>query len=145
MDYEILYTPKEMVEEIWPKVQSYIDSALEYSIGEYLSTDILELIMNDQMQLWCVGDGNEIIAAYTTQFRNYPQRKILLVHSLGGSKLREWGRLMEKSLYQLAKLQNCSHLEVYGRKGWGRLLGREANFKQQYIVLTKEIPREDPH
>jgi hypothetical protein len=25
------------------------------------------------------------------------------------------------------------------------LLGREANFKQQYVVLTKEIPREDPH
>ena len=75
MDYEILYTPKEMVEDIWPKVQGYIDSALEYSIGEYLSTDILELIMNDQMQLWCVGDGSEIIAAYTTQFRNYPQRK----------------------------------------------------------------------
>jgi hypothetical protein len=145
VDYEILYTPKEMVEDIWPKVQGYIDSALEYSIGEYLHTDILELIMSGQMQLWCVGDGNEIIAAYTTQIRNYPQLNTLLVHTLGGSNFHKWGRLMEESLYQLARLQNCSHLEVYGRKGWGRLLGREANFKQQYVVLTKEIPREDPH
>lgn len=145
MDYEILYTPIEVVENIWPSVEGYIESALKHSIGEYITTDILDQLLKGQMQLWCVGNGTSIIAAYTTQLKNYPQRKVLLVHTVGGSRFLEWGRLMEESLYQLAKLQNCSHLEVYGRKGWSRLLERQANFKQQYVVLTKEIPLEDPH
>lgn len=145
MDYEILYTPTEIVENLWPTVEGYIESALKHSLGEYLSSDIFNLVMKRQIQLWCVVDGTKIIAAYTTQFRSYPQLNTLLVLTIGGSSFFKWGRLMEESLYQFAKQQNCSHLEVYGRKGWGRLLGRQANFKQQYVVLTKEIPREDPH
>ena len=145
MDYEILYTPVELLDDIWPSVEGYIDAALIHSIGEYISSDIYDLIKSGDMQLWCVGNGEEIIAAYTTQFRSYPQRKILLVHTIGGTRFFKWGRLMEQELYRFARLQNCSHLEVYGRKGWSRLLGRQANFKQQYVVLTKEIPREDTH
>lgn len=145
MDYEVLLAPIEIVEDLWPQVVDHIDSALKHSNGEYLSNDILDLIISRQIHLWCVVDGKEIVAAYTTQLRIYPQLKTLLVLTIGGSGLFKWGRLVEDSLYQFAKLQNCSILEVYGRKGWGRLLARQADFKQQYIVLTKEIPREDPH
>lgn len=145
MNYEILYAPQEIVRDIWPSVEGYIESALKHSIGEYSSTDIFNKILIGNMELWCVGDGESIIAAYTTQFKIYPQRNTLLVHTIGGSDFLKWARLVEESLYQLAKLHNCSHLEVYGRKGWSRLLERQANFKQQYVVLTKEIPREDPH
>lgn len=145
VDYEILYTPISLVDGIWPVVNVHIESALKHSAGEYSLEDILSLIKSEKMQLWCIGNGEKIIAAYTTQVRIYPQKKALLVVTLGGKGFFKWGRLMEQSLYKFAKQKHCSHLEILGRKGWARLLGRRADFKQQYVVLIKEIPHEDTH
>jgi hypothetical protein len=76
VDYEILYTPISLVDGIWPVVNVHIESALKHSAGEYSLEDILSLIKSEKMQLWCIGNGEKIIAAYTTQVRSYPQKKL---------------------------------------------------------------------
>jgi len=103
--------------------------------GELEPDDFIEPLTHGEMQLWIAIEDKEIIAALITQVIPYPQKKVLRLISLAGedfSKFKDFISMVES----FAIRSECSSLEMWGRKGWKKLL---PDWKDSYIVFTKDI------
>jgi|ETNmetMinimDraft_32_1059908.scaffolds.fasta_scaffold206299_1 hypothetical protein len=135
--------PLSHLDSVWPHVVDFANEALEYSFGQYDLEDIYEEIRSRSSVLWVVMDGTsenlEVIAVCTTKRVEYPRTTSLLIHMLSGEGLAQYGKTLLHELTEYGRATKCTHLEMYGRPGWSKLLRKEAGFDYQYVVLTKEL------
>ena len=127
----------ESVEAWWPLVEEYLNTALEYSLGEYSITDIKNACISKNMQLW-VKLGKETKGAFVTKIAKYPQKNLLIVILLGGDEFQEWRDEADALLNAFGKQNNCEYVELFGRKGWGKML-KDIDYKEVTRLFAKEI------
>ena len=127
----------ESVEVWWPLVEEYLNTALEYSLGEYSITDIKNACISKNMQLW-VKLGKETKGAFVTKIAKYPQKNLLIVILLGGVEFQEWRDEADALLNAFGKENNCEYVELFGRKGWGKML-KDIDYKEVTRLFAKEI------
>jgi len=127
----------ESVEAWWPLVEEYLIAALEYSLGEYSITDIKNACISKNMQLW-VKLGKETKGAFVTKIAKYPQKNLLIVILLGGDEFQEWRDEADALLNAFGKQNNCEYVELFGRKGWGKML-KDIDYKEVTRLFAKEI------
>jgi hypothetical protein len=127
----------ESVEAWWPLVEEYLNTALEYSLGEYSITDIKNACISKNMQLW-VKLEKEIKGAFVTKIAKYPQKNLLIVILLGGNEFQEWRDEADALLNAFGKENNCEYVELFGRKGWGKML-KDIDYKEVTRLFAKEI------
>jgi len=125
--------PSEDVEFIWSQVAPLLEKALDET---YSIKDILYGLANDRMQLFISWHDNKVESAVVTEIAQYPQSKVLRYFLAGGNNLENWLERIQKVIEKFAKKENCTHLEVAGRKGWVRKL---KGFKVKAYLLNKEI------
>ena len=125
----------EDVEYVWDKVEPILARAVSRSEGELKTNDILDLITEGDMQLWIVSENKEIIAALVTQIITYPQKRILRLVSLAGEDFNKFKHFLDR-VQSFAIQSGCTALELWGRKGWKKLL---PEWDSKYIVYTKDI------
>ena len=89
------------------------------------------------MQLW-VKIGTEVEGAFVTKISKYPQKNILCVLLLGGKEFMKWRDEADALLNAFGKENNCEYVELFGRKGWGKVL-KDINYKEQTRLFAKEI------
>ena len=130
--------PKETVKYIWKDVERVLKKSVDTATGKVNLIDVLHGILNDTYVLWVVFDGEEVIAAITTRIIQYPQRRSMALDWVGGSRMKEWQDMAIKKITDFAVLNDCQHLEGYGRKAWGRALKRHG-FYPEYIAYRMEI------
>ena len=127
----------ESVEAWWPLVEEYLNTALEYSLGEYSITDIKNACISKNMQLW-VKIGKQAKGAFVTKIAKYPQKNLLIVILLGGDEFQEWRDEADALLNAFGKENNCEYVELFGRKGWGKML-KDIDYKEVTRLFAKEI------
>ena len=125
----------EDVEYVWDKVEPILARAVSRSEGELKTNDILDFISEGDMQLWIVSENKEIIAALVTQIITYPQKRILRLVSLAGEDFNKFKHFLDM-VQSFAIQKGCTALELWGRKGWKKLL---PEWNSKYIVYTKDI------
>ncbi len=121
---------------VWEDVAPMLAKAAVHSEGELEPEDFLEPLSTGEMQLWVAyEDDDHINAAMVTQFIQYPQKKILRIISLAGEdfkKIKNFQAVIEG----FAIKYGCTAIELWGRKGWKKLL---PDWKDAYTVYTKEL------
>ena len=127
----------ESVEAWWPLVEEYLNTALEYSLGEYSIDDIKNACISKNMQLW-VKVGKQAKGAFVTKIAKYPQKNLLIVILLGGDEFQEWRDEADALLNAFGKQNNCEYVELFGRKGWGKML-KDIDYKEVTRLFAKEI------
>lgn len=127
----------ESVEVWWPLVEEYLNTALEYSLGEYSIDDIKNACISKNMQLW-VKIGKQAKGAFVTKIAKYPQKNLLIVILLGGDEFQEWRDEADALLNAFGKQNNCEYVELFGRKGWGKML-KDIDYKEVTRLFAKEI------
>ncbi len=127
----------ENIEAWWPLVQEYLITALKHGLGEYSIGDIKESCKSKDMQLWVKMD-REVQGAFVTKIAKYPQKNLLCVILLGGDKFKEWRDEADALLNAFGKEHNCEYIELFGRKGWGKVL-KDLNYKEITRLFAKEI------
>ncbi len=127
----------ESVEAWWPLVEEYLNAALKHGLGEYSTSDIKSACISKNMQLWVKID-KEVQGAFVTKISKYPQKNILCVLLLGGKEFITWRDEADALLNAFGKENNCEYVELFGRKGWGRML-KDINYKEQTRLFAKEI------
>ena len=127
----------ESVEVWWPLVEEYLNTALEYSLGEYGIDDIKNACISKNMQLW-VKIGKQAKGAFVTKIAKYPQKNLLIVILLGGDEFQEWRDAADALLNAFGKQNNCEYVELFGRKGWGKML-KDIDYKEVTRLFAKEI------
>jgi hypothetical protein len=133
LDNVVTRVPSEDVEFIWSQVAPLLEKALDET---YTINDIQSGLFNDRMQLFISWNNNKIESAVVTEIAQYPQSKVLRYFLAGGSNLENWLERIQEIIEKFAKKENCTHLEVAGRKGWVRKL---KGFKVKAYLLNKEI------
>ena len=127
----------ESVEVWWPLVEEDLITALEYGLGEYSIGDIKNSCISKDMQLW-VKIGKETKGAFVTKIAKYPQKNLLVVILLGGDEFQEWRDEADAVLNAFGKQHNCEYVELFGRKGWGKML-KDIDYKEVTRLFAKEI------
>ena len=126
------------VQYVWPKVEPMLDKVCHRSQGELLAKDYLPYIMDGDMQLWLGLDEDKIFISMVTQFIYYPQKKILRVIAIAGEKFLEAHEKFNDMFESFAITNDCSALELWGRKGWKKML---PDWDSKYIVFTKDLTK----
>ena len=127
----------ENIEAWWSLVEEYLNTALKYSLGEYSIGDIKSACISKNMQLWVKFD-TKVKGAFVTKIAKYPQKNLLIVILLGGDEFQEWRDEADALLNAFGKENNCEYIELFGRKGWGKIL-KDINYKEVTRLFAKEI------
>ena len=128
----------ENIEGWWPLVQEYLIAALKYGLGEYSIEDIKKSCKLKNMQLWVNFNKEGVQGAFITKVSVYPQKNILCVLLLGGNEFMKWRDEADALLNAFGKEKNCEYVELFGRKGWGKIL-KDINYEEQTRLFAKEI------
>ena len=123
------------VASIWEEVYPLLEKAQVYAAGELDTQDYFAMIESGDMQLWIAEDDGGIFAMMLTEFVQYPRKKVMRIVSIGGSEMHRWMKYFP-ALEAAALSVGCTGFEVFGRKGWLRVL---KDWKCSYYVLTKDI------
>jgi len=127
----------ENIEAWWPLVEEYLNAALKHGLGEYSIGDIKSACISKNMQLW-VKIGTDVEGAFVTKIAKYPQKNLLCVILLGGKEFHRWRDEADALLNAFGKENNCEYVELFGRKGWGKIL-KDINYKEVTRLFAKEI------
>ena len=120
---------------MWEEVVPLLARVAPHTEGELEPDDYIEPLTHGDMQLWVVVENKRVNAALITQIIPYPQKKVLRLISLAGEDFQEIKGFLE--MVEVFALKNgCSSLEMWGRKGWKKLL---SDWKDSYIVYTKDL------
>jgi len=125
----------EDVAYVWEEVVPLLARVVPHTEGELEPDDYIEPLTHGDMQLWVVIENKHVNAALVTQIISYPQKRILRLISLAGDNVQEIKDFLE--MVEVFALKNgCTALEMWGRKGWKKLL---SDWKDSYIVYTKDL------
>ena len=131
--------PSEAVRHVWKDVEKVLKKSVATAQGKSETIDVLAGILTDIYVLWVVMDDDDsIVAAFTTRLLVYPQRKALALDFVGGTRMKEWNDQLIDTMRKYANELECSHLEGYGRKAWGRSL-KKYGFYPEYIAYRMEL------
>ena len=131
--------PTEAVGHVWKDVDRVLKKAVATVDNKVEMIDILDGIYDGTYVLWVVIDEqDDVIAAFTTRLIVYPQRRALALDWVGGTRMKEWEDQLIDTMRRYANELDCSHLEGYGRKGWGRAL-KKYGFYPEYIAYRMEL------
>ena len=125
----------EEVDLFWNHVEPLLKKVVPHSEGELEPEDFLPLLKTGEMDLWIVIMDKRVIAAMITQVIPYPRKNVCRILAIAGEGLHIWMKHFPM-LEEWARQRDCKHIELWGRKGWLRVL---KNWKNSYHILTKEI------
>ena len=124
------------VASVWENVAPLLARVTQHTEGEMEPDDFLEPLTHGEMQLWLAVDQGSVHTAMVTQVVPYPQKKVLRVIAIAGTEFKELHAQFNDIVEAFAIRVGCSSMELWGRKGWKKLL---PDWKDSYIVFTKDI------
>ena len=141
-EVSVTVVPYEYVDDLWPQASILLKRGVEESRGRYdLESLYSEIKMGDQ-HLWVMFEGDDdMLAAFATQFCQYPLKLQLSVTFCGSEDSvgsgDKWRHAIE-AVMEFARIHGCSGIEIVGRKGWFKLFER-LGFEQSYVTIEREV------
>lgn len=117
--------PKDLLHTCWGQIEGYLAKAAEYTYGRYTVDDIKDCITDYDHDLWVAyrvtESGPIFYGAVVTEIAQYPRKKMLAMHFIGGIDGYRWKSPMLGTLRLWAKDNNCDGIESIGRLGWAKI------------------------
>ncbi len=130
------------VQDIWPGARPLVEKALAHAEGGLTSTDVLKLVLNGVQDLWVGFQDDQIFTALITEIIRYPRHNVLRIITFAtqtGHDMDIWYSGIMDLLEQYGKVQGCTGIEAWCRKG----LARKLDWDHEYAVVFKSIKGED--
>tara|TARA_R100001530_G_scaffold121887_1_gene89402 strand:- start:71 stop:499 length:429 start_codon:yes stop_codon:yes gene_type:complete len=130
----VIYDTNE-IDNIWNEVKDEI----KRTDCEFLNHKDIKILLKDGYYiLWIVREieTKNIVAVVIIEIVLYLRHKISRVVSIGGSKLEQWLDYHLHVLEEWSKNNGCSHMDIYGRRGWKKML---KEYKEHCILLRKKL------
>lgn len=119
--------------KIWHLAGPLIRAAIERTgLSEF--ADIEAQVLSGDQLLW-LAISSHIEAAATTHLIKTGGKPVLIVTACSGSQMERWLPL-RKRIESYAKVEGCSCVRLYGRKGWERAL---KDYRAEYVIMEKAL------
>lgn len=128
--------PIEWVNRVWPAVEGYIASALEWSNGEYSVEHARALVTTGQWLLLIATEGAEVQGAATLSMFNRPTDRVAFITAIGGPGVTSDD--MFEQLKVVAASQGATCVEGAAREAIARLW-RRYGFEEKYRIVGAKL------
>ena len=125
-------TPQECYEQ-WDDIEPFIQMALDGQ--HYKAEDLKENLIKAILRAYRVIDG-KTIAVVTAEIIAYPQDKVVLIHTAGGTESSQWRDKVVDMIAEDGRKNGATEIEIIGRKGWLKTLN---GFTQKSVIMSKKI------
>lgn len=102
-------------------------------------------VESGRQALWILHKSEELLAAATTCFTDYPDRRLLTISFLGARKDSSsrpiWYNdrdMIVSTLTRWARGNGCDGIEIIGRRGWAKAL-EPLGFKVSSTIMESEV------
>ena len=127
------------VQQVWPLVEQYIQSALEKdgTCTDYNVHHIQAFLAGGQwLLLVAVDEQGQIHGAMTVSFVNYPMHRVAFVTTTGGKFIANPALL--EQLKQILKTRGATKIQAFGRESMVRLL-EKSGFEPRNTLVEVQI------
>ncbi len=119
MEYKAILIPTLQCRGVWKRVKTHLESAIAASKGRWQPEYVLAALVLNEQSLWSIIDQDgKCFGAATTQCIDYPERRILAIHYLGGENFDDWYTILLDALTNYAREQGCDAIECNARFGF---------------------------
>jgi hypothetical protein len=133
LSVELVCVDPARIAEIWPYVRDKIRAAVERTELSSFADIEADVLAGAQL-CWLAWNGNEIMAAATTQLVK-PRDKVCVLTACSGYDREQWLPLF-KQIEDYARAEGCKTMRIFGRKGWKRVLD---GYRVEHVVLEKAL------
>ena len=135
MKIEVVHT--DHFQLVWPLVEGFIASALEYSHGEYTVEQAKVYLATGMWTLYVAVDGTGTLhGAGAVQFNNRPNDRVAFVVAIGGKMFTN--RDTWQQFVDLLKSRGATQVEGAARESIARLWKRYG-FEEKYRIVGVKI------
>ncbi len=138
MKFALAQFTQDEIESFWPGIETMLD-AVPHTWRQWTKEWIRCAVEDGLIKVWGIGPPPNAVLIFFTQILTYPNGKILLVPWGAGSFDVEMSDLVYTTLFQYAKMNNCTSIEVRGRPGWEPFF-RPFGFKREYVTWARPVP-----
>lgn len=107
--------------------------------GMHTVAEVIENLTSGNWTLWAVVDGPQVVAIYAVHIYDSIKGRCLEMPFICGSRAREWWRLADAEIEQIAQEYGAQHIVLTGRRGWERMT--RGRYAARHVVLTREVGR----
>ena len=137
--HTVTLVPPEHLYSLWFEVQGHLAPAVARSNGRWSMEFLYASIVSGHQHLWLAFDQDKHINGVgTTEFIDYPCKRMLAVQFLGGENFNDWCWEMLDRFNSWATDNGCQGIEVTGRSGFWKWLEQDG-FNRVYTVYEKRL------
>ena len=124
--------------KLWKKVKHLLAPAIAESNGRWQPEYVFSSLVGGYHTLWIISNDDEIVAAFISQVSEYPERKILSIHYLGGQGIDDWYWEMSNRVVEYARSLGCDGIECNARFGFWKWFKHD-DFIKKSCYYEKKI------
>ena len=132
----IKYVPIPNIYHIWEDVKKFIESALEYSDGDYTLDHVKVFLTNGSWLLLIAVEDEQIKGAAAINFINMPNDRIGFIVAMGGRLISNEDTY--EQLVSIMKAHGATKMQCTARESTARLWSRYG-FKEKYAIVEAKI------
>ena len=137
MNLSIRHVPIEYVNQAWPLVEKFIESAQEYCGDDYTVSQVKVYVSSGQWLLVvAVDDEGAIHGAATVLFLNYPNDRVAFITFIGGKLISNKDTFGQ--FKNLLKANGATKIQGAAREAIARLWSRYG-FEERYRIVETKI------
>jgi len=144
---QLVFIPKEKVDEVWKVVEKDISMALIRS-NRYADSDHMkQWCESGKLQLWILWDdqaeqhNTKYYGVVVTEILNRPLQKCLNIRIMTGRRRNKWQHLIS-IIEDYAVKNEITMMELIARPGWEKVL-KQFNYKKSHVVLEKPLNKQE--
>ncbi len=135
---KISLVPLEHAASAWNDVRDYLEPAVETANGRWTMEHLCAAVVMGNTQLWIACDDEKVWGCLTTEVTQYPAKKVLSMHFLGGEEFDQWYNLLLEQITRYSLDMGCDGIEGVARFGFWKYLQADG-FEKTSAFYEKEI------
>lgn len=130
---EVFTIQSDRMEEFWPVVNALL-SLVENP--DWTPEEVYESLVTKQSQCWGMAENGKICGIWITRIEKTSRGLHGLVWIVAGSGMTSGLEIYRTEIEPWFKHQGCRYVDIYGRKGWERVL---TDYEFQTVQLRKYL------
>ena len=129
--------PPDYICQLWDQVELYFKRASGTGTDDYTVEQIKFLLVQGKQTLFVIMDGEKLIGAFSVEFSNYPNNKVMHIAAIGGKSVIEDETV--KQLEDWARSQGATKIRAFAQEAQARLYRMKMGLNMVTHVVEKTI------